>query len=536
MRQQEPVKKKNETFELDITDISDEGAGIGKSEGFTWFVKDAVEGDRVLAAATKVKKQYGFARLVKLLRPSADRVTPACPIARQCGGCQLQAMSYEAQLRFKQRKVVGNLRRIGGLELEEGKVSEGAALAGTAVEGAVRALPGGSGATAGIRLHPILGAPAALRYRNKAQVPFGTDREGRLVAGFYAGRTHNIIPCTDCLLGAAENQPILRCILDWMHRFELQAYNERIGKGLLRHVLLRKGYHTGEMMVCLIVNARKLPHAAELVEALLTLTLQAADGATGVAEDQTVQGTAASAGQAALHWPVPARITSISYCINRENTNVIMGTELVNLYGPGYIEDEIWEEETTLQSADRLRFRLSPLAFYQVNPVQMERLYQTALRFAGLSGTETVWDLYCGIGTISLFLARHAKQVYGLELIPQAVENARDNAARNGLSNTEFFVGKAEEVLPSWYSAHQDTQIDVIVTDPPRKGCDIACLETMVRMQPKRIVYVSCDSATLARDLKYLCANGYEVRDVQVVDQFSNTVHTECCVKLERRR
>ena len=475
--------KKNDQFELDITDISDEGAGIGKEGGFVWFVKDALPGDRVRAAATKLKKNYGFARLLEVLSPSEDRREALCPVARQCGGCQLQAMSYEAQLRFKERKVLNNLKRIGGFE-------------------GVEALS-----------EPIIGMENPFRYRNKAQFPVGRDRDGRIIAGFYAGRTHHIVECRDCLLGPEENQRILQQITDWMEAYGIPAYDEVQWKGLVRHVLIRKGYRSGQIMVCLVINGEKLPHSQELVEALRSLPL--------------------SEGEA---------IASISYSINRANTNVIMGDRVVDLFGPGYIEDSIRGLEAESRA---VTFRISPLSFYQVNPVQMERLYSTALEYAGLTGKETVWDLYCGIGTISLFLAQKAKKVYGVEIIPQAIQNARENVELNGIQNAEFYVGKAEEVLPRWYEEQQEKakkegfpeaaeRIDVIVVDPPRKGCDEKCLETILKLRPERVVYVSCDSATLARDLKYLCANGYELKRVRPCDMFPQTVHCECVVRLER--
>ena len=476
--------KKNDQFELDITDISDEGAGIGKEAGFVWFVKDALPGDRVRAAATKLKKNYGFARLLEVLSPSEDRREAPCPVARQCGGCQLQAMSYEAQLRFKERKVLNNLKRIGGFE-------------------GVEALS-----------EPIIGMEEPFRYRNKAQFPVGSDRDGRIIAGFYAGRTHHIVECGDCLLGPEENQRILQQVTDWMEAYGIPAYDETQGKGLVRHVLIRKGYRSGQIMVCLVINGEKLPHSQELVEALRGLPL-----------------------------PEGEAVASISYSINRANTNVIMGDRIVDLFGPGYIEDSIRGLEAESRA---VTFRISPLSFYQVNPVQMERLYSTALEYAGLTGKETVWDLYCGIGTISLFLAQKAKKVYGVEIIPQAIQNARENAELNGIQNAEFYVGKAEEVLPRWYEEQQEKakkeglpeaaeRIDVIVVDPPRKGCDEKCLETILKLQPERVVYVSCDSATLARDLKYLCANGYKLTRVRPCDMFPETVHCECVVRLERK-
>ncbi|MDO4437970.1 MAG: 23S rRNA (uracil(1939)-C(5))-methyltransferase RlmD [Eubacteriales bacterium] len=466
---------KNEEFEVIITDMSDEGAGIGKYAGFTWFVKDAVIGDKVLAGVTKQKKNYGFARLIKVLEPSKDRIEAACPIARQCGGCQLQALSYEGQLRFKENKVLNNLRRLGGFDLE--KMQE-----------------------AGFEILPILGMNEPYYYRNKAQFPVGRNRDGKAIAGFYAGRTHNIIPCTDCMLGCKENKIILETILDHMNRNNIVPYDEIKGTGVLRHVLIRKGRTSKKLMVCLVINTDKYPKLSELTELLLSLKFE--DGSS---------------------------IASISCSVNKEKTNVIMGAKIRNVYGPGYIEDSI-----SCLEDKKLSFRISPLSFYQVNPVQMERLYKTALDFAELSGTENVWDLYCGIGTISLFLAQKAKKVYGVEIIPQAIENAKDNAERNSMDNTEFFVGKAEEVLPEWYKKNPDEKIDVIVVDPPRKGCDEACLKTMAEMSPEKIVYVSCDSATLARDLKFLCANGYELKKVRACDMFPQTVHVECIALLQR--
>ena len=452
--------EKNQEFTVSIEDISEDGAGIGKLDGYIWFIKDAVIGDVVRARAMKMKKNYGFARLMEILTSSEARVEPKCPVARQCGGCQLQAMSYEEQLKFKERKVKNHLLRIGKFKEDE------------------------------IHMLPIMGMKEPWRYRNKAQFPFGLDKNGNIVAGFYAGRTHDIIECEDCLLGVEENKDILGIIKGFMRVHGIRPYDETTHKGLVRHALIRKGFHSGEIMVCLVINGKRLPHGEELVKRL-----------------SAVSG-----------------MTSISYSINEEKTNVIMGKEIVNLYGPGYITDSISD----------VTYQISPLSFYQVNPVQTEKLYGTALEYAGLTGKETVWDLYCGIGTISLFLAQKAKKVYGVEIVPQAIEDARRNARLNGMENVEFFVGKAEEVLPEQYEKNQ-VYADTIVVDPPRKGCEESLLETMVQMQPERIVYVSCDSATLARDLKYLCGNGYELVKVRAVDQFSQTVHIETCVLLQRR-
>ena len=432
--------RKNKEITLEITDLGAEGEGIGRTGAFLWFVKDAVPGDRIRASVMKTKKSYGYARLQEVLVPSPDRIAPACPIARACGGCTLQAMDYAAQLRFKENKVLNNLRRIGGLDLS------------------------------GVNCHPIRGMEDPFRYRNKAQFPVGTDKAGKPVAGFYAGRTHSIIPCEDCLLGTEENREILKTVLDWMEEFHVPAYDEAAGTGIVRHVLIRKGFRSGQIMVCLVTNGADLKKPGVLSDRLMALP----------------------------------GVTTVVQNINRERTNVILGKETLVLAGPGFITDTIGDTE----------FEISAQSFYQVNPVQTEVLYGTALKYAGLTGKENVWDLYCGIGTISLFMAKQAKKVYGDEIVPQAIEDARRNAVRNGIGNAEFFVGKAEEVLPAWYAEQQRKpeaareKIDVICVDPPRKVCDEACLQTMLQVAPVRSVYVSCDSATLPRDLKYLLADG----------------------------
>ncbi len=457
--------KKNEEFILTIEDMSEDGSGIGKQDGYIWFVKDAVIGDVIRAGAMKMKKSYGFARIIEVLTPSRNRVQPRCPVARQCGGCQLQAMDYNAQLQFKEKKVYNNLYRIGGLK--DFKPED---------------------------MEPIIGMEDPWRYRNKAQFPFGTDKSGRIITGFYAGRTHSIIEQEDCLLGIEENKEILKIIKAFMEEYRadgLEPYDEITHKGLVRHALIRKAFATGELMVCLVINGRRLPHSGELVKRLLSLP----------------------------------GMTSISFSINMESTNVILGTEVINLYGPGYIIDRIGD----------IKYRISPLSFYQVNPGQTKKLYQTALEFAGLTGGETVWDLYCGIGTISLFLAQKAGKVYGVEIIPQAIDDARTNARLNNLKNVEFFVGRAEEVLPEQYEKNHITA-DVIVVDPPRKGCDPLCLDTIIRMSPERVVYVSCDSATLARDVKYLRENWYEVKRVRCCDMFGHSGHVETVALLVKKR
>ena len=465
--------QKNQEVQVTITDYTAEGAGIGKADGFPLFVKDAIIGDTVIAGITKVKKNYAFARLVKIVTPSEDRVEPRCEYHKKCGGCQMQAVSYEAQLKFKENKIRNNLVRIGGFAPDF-----------------IDAV-----------MEPMIGMDEPFRYRNKAQYPVGADKDGNPVTGFYAGRTHDIIANTDCCLGRECNQIILETVLAWMREFRIEPYDEASCKGLVRHVLIREGFHTEEIMVCLVLN---LPEAGP---------------------DKNSKKTNCLVEKLRAIPSVGERICSICVNYNNENTNVILGRTGDVLFGQGYITDTL----------GGISFRISPLSFYQVNPVQTEKLYGTALAYAGLTGKENVWDLYCGIGTISLFLSQKAKQVYGVEIVPQAIEDAKQNAALNKITNAEFYVGKAEEVLPEKYEK-ENAYADVIVVDPPRKGCDEKCLETMVKMAPKRIVYVSCDSATLARDLKYLCEGGYEVKRIRGVDQFCHTVHVETVVLLSCRK
>ena len=451
--------RKNDLVTLEIEDCGIDGEGIGKADGFTVFVKDAVIGDTVTAKIIKAKKNYGYGRLMEVLKPSPHRVEPKCEFARQCGGCQLQALSYDQQLVFKTNKVKGHLERIGGFT--------------------------------DIPMEPIIGMDELFHYRNKAQFPVGRNKEGKIVTGFYAGRTHNIIENRDCALGVAENKEVLDRVIAHMEKYGIEPYNEATGKGLVRHVLIRYGYFTKEVMVCLILNGNKIPKEEQLVKSLCE---------------------------------IPG-MTSITINVNKKHSNVILGEEIRLLWGQEYITDRIGD----------ISYQISPLSFYQVNPMQTQKLYAKALEYADLHGEETVWDLYCGIGTISLFLAQKAKFVRGVEIVPAAIENAKENAKLNGLENTEFFVGKAEEVLPREYKKN-GVYADVIVVDPPRKGCDETLLETMIEMNPDRIVYVSCDSATLARDLKYLCERGYELRKVCPVDQFGMTVHVETVVLLSQQK
>ncbi len=451
--------RKNDIVTLEIVDCGTDGEGIGKADGFTVFVKDAVIGDTVKAKIMKAKKNYGYGRLMEILKPSPYRVEPVCPSARQCGGCQLQAVSYEEQKVFKEKKLRGHLERIGGFH--------------------------------DLPMEPLIGMDEPYHYRNKAQFPVGRNKEGRIITGFYAGRTHAIIENRDCTLGIPQNKDVLDRVIAHMEKYNIAPYDEMTGKGLVRHIFVRYGFFTGELMVCLIINGQELPHQKELIEKLCE---------------------------------IPG-MTSISLNINKKRNNVILGEKVKTIWGQEFITDKIGD----------ISYEISPLSFFQVNPKQTWKLYSKALEYADLHGEETVWDLYCGIGTISLFLAQKARFVRGVEIVPAAIEDAKRNAKINNIENVEFFVGKAEEVLPREYEKN-GVYADVIVVDPPRKGCDEMLLKTILKMQPKRVVYVSCDSATLARDLRFLCDNGYELKKVCGVDQFPQTVHVETVVLLSHKK
>ena len=445
--------KKDDTLEMVIEDIGEDGEGIGKANGIALFVKDALIGDHILAKVMKMKKNYGYARLMEIITPSPWRVEPKCTISRQCGGCQLQALSYEKQLEFKREKVLNHLKRIGGFT--------------------------------DITVEPVIGMEEPYHYRNKAQYPIGYDKNGKLTAGFYAARTHSLVPVTHCYIGAEQNDEILNKILLVMEENHINPYDEASHRGQIRHILIRVGNTTKEIMVCIVINGKKLQFQEKFIQALSALE----------------------------------NMTSISININQQRTNVILGDTTKTIWGSDKITDYIGD----------VKYAISPQSFYQVNAIQTKKLYDKVMEYADLQGNETVWDLYCGIGTISLFLAQKAKKVYGVEIVPQAIADAKENAALNNFENTEFFTGKAEEVLPKLYSENKET-VDVIIVDPPRKGCEMSLLETMLSMQPKRIVYVSCDSATLARDLKYLCATDYDITKVQPVDLFCHTGHVETVI------
>ena len=569
--------KKNDLVILEIMDLTEEGQGVGKSDGLVFFVKDSVMGDVVEARILKVKKNYAYAKVEKLLEASPYRVTPLCPVAGKCGGCQLQHLSYEKELAWKEDRIAQSLIRIAGIPEEEvHKRGEG-----------------------------ILGGKTE-RYRNKAQYPVQNGkelhveteqigensildrkektaknciedgkREGHinsmsvvreelsgLKMGFYGFHSHRIIETEDCLINSEENPLILNCIKEWAREYQISGYEEETGKGLLRHIFLRKGFSTGEILLCLVLNGKSLPYGKELWENLQGLPLSAEevglqrgaevssgvyveskeDGYYGIDSESGVNLHCGMDAQSRVdvhcgeNRKVPGKIVGLSMNINEGSGNAILGKETHCLYGKDSIEDKIGE----------LSFSISVPSFYQVNPVQTEKIYGKALEYAALTGEETVWDCYCGIGTISLFLAQKAKQVYGLEIIPEAIENAKKNAEKNGLQNAEFFVGAAEEVLPKWVEEQKrelsakgadygiGDMVDVVSLDPPRKGCDEACLSAVLELSPKRIVYVSCDPGSLARDMKYLREGGYVLEKWVGIDNFPRTGHVETVALLSK--
>lgn len=470
---------KNEEYVVSIDDITSEGDGVGRIEGYALFIKDALIGDKVRVKIMKAKKSYAFARLLEILEPSPFRVEPRCNIARQCGGCQLQHLDYQKQLEYKQNKVKNCLERIGKFQVKESKDEN-------------QSNPDNSnqGHTSNhIEMQPIMGMEDPFYYRNKAQFPVGTDKDGKIVTGFYANRTHSIIDTAHCYIQSEINEDILTIIREFLTKHKIPTYEETTHTGLVRHILTRVGYTTGEIMVCLILNGNKLPKQEELIENLTQIK----------------------------------GMKSICLNVNKEKTNVILGSKVIPIWGQDYITDAIGD----------VKYQISPLSFYQVNPDQTRNLYETALSYADLHGDEIVWDLYCGIGTISLFLAKKAKAVYGVEIVPEAIADAKKNAELNSIENATFFVGAAEEIMPSKYK-EEHIVADVVVVDPPRKGCDASLLDTIVQMGPKKVVYVSCDPATLARDLRYLADRGYQVVKARAVDMFPHSVHVESVTCLHR--
>ena len=450
-----PVQK-NDIIDIIFEDLTHDGSGVAKVDGYPLFIPNGLPGEKAKVKVVKTNKNYGFGRLLELQEKSPYRVDAPCPIYKECGGCQLQHLSYEGQKQIKHKHVKDVLTRIGKINTI---------------------------------VHPTIGMSEPWRYRNKAQVPIG-EQEGGLIGGFYQQRSHQIINMEECLIQQEENDVVVKRVKEICNKYGVKAYNESNHKGDLRHIMVRRGLVTGEIMVVLITRTSEIVHKNKIVDEIVN--------------------------------NIPF-VKSIIHNVNNKKTNVIMGDTTKVL----------WGEETITDYIGDVKFAISARSFYQVNPEQTKVLYNKALEYADLKGEENVIDAYCGIGTISLFLAKKAKQVFGVEIVPQAIEDAKRNAELNDIHNVDFAVGKAEEVIPAWYK--RGNEADVLVVDPPRKGCDDALLQTIIEMQPKKMVYVSCNPATLARDLRVLEDGGYQTLEVQPVDMFPQTMHVECVAQLIRK-
>lgn len=448
--------KKNQIEEAEITAMSSDGNGIAKIDGMVVFVPYTAVGDKLKIRIVKVQKNYSFGIIEEILQPSPDRVDDHCPVYKKCGGCAFRHISYEAELRHKAEFVQSNLRRLGGLDPV---------------------------------MLPITPSPLVQGYRNKAQYPI-REYDGKIEAGFFAKRSHRVISCASCDLQPAFFEQILEYTKQFLEEYHISAYDEQTGKGKVRHLYIRYGEVSGEVMVCLVVNSERLPHAAEYVEGLLKVCPQ---------------------------------VVSVVLNINREQNNVILGQKCITLYGKDTIEDTLCD----------VRFELSPLSFYQVNRQAAEKLYRLAAEMAQFEGNELLIDLYCGAGTIGLSMASKVRELIGVEIVPDAVENAKENAKRCGVENARFICADAKEAAAQL--AAENLHPDVIVVDPPRKGCDLEVLQAIAAMAPKRLVMISCNSASLARDCKELEALGYHLEKAAPVDLFPRTTHVETVVLLGRK-
>ncbi len=453
--QREVLVEKGKTYEIEITGLGHNCEGVGRCENFTIFVPFALPGERVKVFITEVKRNYAKGKLTKLLKKSADRIEPKCPVYEQCGGCQLQHVSYAAQLRIKRRQVADALEHIGGLK--------------------------------NLTVYDMLSAPRPWNYRNKMQFPV-SRQGGRVVIGCYAPLSHAIIPTENCFIQKKANNDIAREMRRIIERLHLSTYDEKTGRGLVRHIISRVGTG-GESMVVLVINGDRLPQKEKVIRE--------------------------------IRQSLPM-VVSIMQNSNTKNTNVIFGSKTIKLWGKDTIQAKLGE----------FSFSISAQSFFQVNTHQAEILYKKVVEFAALTGVETVIDAYCGTGTITLFLAKQAKQVYGIELSAQAIEDAKKNAAANRIANAKFIAADAVEAMTRLYK--DGIKPDAIIADPPRCGCDKKVLQTFARMQPKRIVYVSCNPASLARDAAILGEFGYRVEELQPVDMFGQTKHVECVVLMSR--
>lgn len=447
--------KKNEEYLTKILDMTHDGLGVAKIDGFAIFVDGAITGESVKIKVLKVTKNFAYGKLLEIIEPSGDRRPVICENFKKCGGCNLLHMSYQSTLEFKRKVVKDCFKRIGHRDVD---------------------------------VMPTVGMEEPYSYRNKVQFPVGV-LDGMIVTGFYSERSHNIVPIADCSIQSKIANKLIGNIRSFFRKNKISAYDEKSGNGFLRHIVIRNSEKTGEIMIILVTNGEEF-----------------------LLKDKFCKFICDKCGN----------VKSIIQNVNTKNTNVIMGEKNIRLYGKDTIKDYIGE----------FSFNISPNSFFQVNSVQTKVLYDLVLDFAGLTGNEIVFDLYCGIGSISLFLAKKAKRVYGVEVVSPAIQNARDNAKENGITNALFYCGKAEVIAPKLYE--DGVRADVVVVDPPRSGCDKVLIDTILKMKPKRVVYVSCNPGTLARDVELL--DGYEVKDVQPVDMFPWSFHVETVVMMQNSR
>lgn len=447
--------QKNQEYIVDIIDNGFEGEGIAKIDNFTIFIPGTIKGEKVKIIIVKVLSSHGFGKIVEIIEKSQARQDVDCNTYKRCGGCNLRHVKYEETLKMKQNAVQSLVNKTLKNKLQ---------------------------------VKETVGMENPLHYRNKAQYPIGINKQSEPVIGVFANRTHEVIPIDNCLIQNKKSEEIAKFIIEFIKEKNISIYDEKTGKGLVRHIVTKVGIKTGEIMCVIVINGYKIPNENELVENLKT------------------------------RYP---EIKAIVKNINMKNTNVILGQENINLYGNGYIEDILGE----------YKFKISPLSFYQVNPVQAEKLYNLGVSMAEITKNDVVFDLYCGIGTISLFMSKFAKKVYGIEIIEEAVKMAKENAESNKVSNTEFFAGDVEIVLDDLIN-NKGIKADVVMFDPPRKGLDKKSIDNILNIRPKKIVYISCNPATLIRDLADF-ENEYDIKTIIPVDMFPFTSHIECCSVLQ---
>ncbi len=453
-----PVEK-NKEYVINIDTITNEGNGVGRIEGFTVFVPQTAPGDEVRVLIVKVNTRFAYGKVLEILKPSASRIEPKCPVADKCGGCTLMHIDYKEQLKIKENIINDAMKRIGGFDEYE--------------------------------YEETIGMENPYEYRNKLIFPVDVDKQGKCICGFYASRSHRVVEVKRCFLGNRVHERIIKAVLDYIDKYKVSVYNEKEHKGLFRRIFIRQGFKSGETMVVLSVNGNKLPKIEELADSIVN---------------------------------AEKSVKSIILNVNTKQTNLVLGDKNIIVYGQERINDTLCEAQ----------YSISAHSFFQVNPVQTEKLYKKAVELAEIKKDDVVMDIYCGIGTISLLCAKYAKEVIGVEIVQQAIQDAKENALINNIKNARFFAESAENIVPEL--VNEGARPNVVILDPPRKGSDEKTLSAIVKAGPDRVVYVSCNPATLARDARFLCDRGYKLIKVVGVDQFPHTTHVECCVLMCRVR